>query len=150
MKKKLFIILLVGLLFITLTGCGKNEEIPNADNGESVKPGARDGETENDEIKLYSDDTKLVFDATAYKMVFYYSGEKITGLEYYVDYQDSATAAYALASVKTQYNEEDNIDSITQNGRYILVKFTEEEYKDLSVEEVKSTFSYFKQINESS
>lgn len=150
MKKKILLGLLAVVMCFTLTGCGEEEPQDINDllnGGGSSEKGNNDNA--DDEINLYSDNTKMVFDFSGiYKIVYYYKGEKITGLEYYYNYESKEVAKLAVTSLKTQYTEEDNIDSITQKGGYVIIKFKEEEYKDTTVQEVKDTYSFLEQVYE--
>ena len=150
--KKVFAGILICFMMFAITGCGKeegfnpenifNNDTENSDNDNESSDGEAD-------IKLYSDDTKLVFNFSGvYQIVYYYSGDKITGLEYYYNYGDSATAKYAVSAIKANYTNENNIKSVEQKGKYIIVKFEEGEYKDQTVEEIKQTYSYLEQIYE--
>lgn len=134
-------IILNGILILVLVfgvvGCGSQSPSSNEKNtsqGENI--------INNEEIKLYSDDTKLVFNLSAYTAVYYFEGDVVTGLEYYFEYPDSATAAAAVSSIKAGYTAEDNIEKVIQKGNYVIVKFKNAEYQDLKVSEIKETYKY--------
>ena len=111
----------------------------------------QNGENEDlDNLELYSDDTKIVFNFNdIYQIVYYYSGNEITGLEWYYNYEDRTTASYAIASIKAGLNDTD-VESVTQNGKYVVVKFKESEYEGLTLEQVKTTFAYLEEIKKNS
>lgn len=143
--KKILFCLLICLVSFTLTGCGDKEKTNESDVNDT-----NNNDVSDIDVDLYSDDTKLVFDFNnIYKIVYYYEGSSITGLEYYYNYEDVATAKYAISMIKSQYEELDTVESVKQNGKYIVIKFKEEEFNDTTVEEVKQTYSYLKQIYES-
>lgn len=149
MKKALGILISIFMIF-ALVGCG-NDEKNIGDIIENQNNDNKNNEDSEENIKLYSDDTKLVFNFNGvYQIVYYYSDDKITGLEYYYNYGDSATAKYAVTTLKSAYEQETNIKSVEQKGSYVIVKFTEKEYKDDTVEEIKQTYSYLEQIYENS
>lgn len=148
--KKLLFCLFIGLISFALTGCGERSQEDINELGDIINNNDKNNNNDNNtDIKLYSDNTKLVFDFNSvYKIVYYHSGNKITGLEYYYDYQDATTASYAYSAIKANYTSEDSIESVKQNGKYIIVKFKEEEFADTTLEEVKETYSYLKQVYE--
>ena len=87
MKKKiLFLGVLVIAVCLILTGCGKENETQIVDDTKddaeistvTDEPIATTDSSDLDSLELYSDDTKLVFANGAVKMVFTYSGDKIT------------------------------------------------------------------------
>lgn len=148
MKKGIIFSLLLIFMCFTLVGCTK-EKTDEDDILNQFNDNQQDNKEDEEDYKidLYSDNTKMVFDFSGvYKIVYYYNGDKITGLEYYFDYQDKSTAKYAVTAIKSQYEAEDNIKSVEQKGQYVIVKFTEEEYKDTTVEEIKQTYSYLEQV----
>lgn len=157
MKKKVLLGFLFSLIILLSVGCGKEEKDLNGifgGKGNDVTEKDNDnGSTPSDqvdEISLYSDDTKMVFDFMGvYKLVYYYSGDVITGLEYYFDYGAAATAAYSVATIKSTYQQE-NIKSVVQKGRYVIVTFNESEYASTTVEEIKSTFSFLAEVQKAS
>lgn len=147
--KKILITLSAFIICFALVGCGSQINLDDIIGGESGETGDNgdDQGTKVDEIKLFSDDTKLVFNfQDVYTIVYYYSGETITGLEYYYNYGDASTASYAKMTLTNQYKEGDNIESITQNGKYLIVKFKPDAYKDTTASEVKQTYSYLNQV----
>lgn len=161
--KKLFTGILIVLVCIMVTACGSEslnindiidkagESIEDAtDNVDGIINNATGSDSEDntaEDFKLYSDDTKIVYNfAGVYLLVYYHDGVNITGEEYYYNYGNSEAAALGVAALKSQLQTTDNVESITQNGKYIVVKFSEEEYKDLTLEEVKATYSYLEMI----
>lgn len=145
MKKKLFLTLLSFILIFSLTACGdKTEEEDNTNE-----------ETENtstvgdlDDVELYSDDAKYVFELANTKYVFYYSGNTITGYETYVGYDTKEAASIAYAALRTQDLE--SVDKYYLKGKYIVFKWKESEYADLSVEDIKLSHSYMKELKKNS
>lgn len=149
MKKKILVCLFVSVMCFNLTGCGKEEALNNEDIKKQV-----DSNTESEEdynIKLYSDDTKMVFNFSGiYYVTYYYSGDKITGLEYVYDCGDKSTAKLTEASIKANYETVDNVKSVDRKGKYVIITWTEEEYKDDTVEEIKETYSYLEEVQKES
>lgn len=136
MKKKLLIIFISLLL---LVGCNKEKEGKiNINLGEEEKPSV----TEKD-IELYSDNTKLVYVSEKAKLVYYYSGETITGYYIYIDYGDGETAQLALTAFNT--NKSTDVKRAYTRGKYLVIEYNESEYKDLSVSKVKKDNSYLEE-----
>lgn len=153
--KKILLCVLSMIICFSLVGCTqeKKEEIglddllnifENNEESDSSKDSSSDKNTE-EEIKLYSDDSKLVFNFyDIYNLVYYFEKDKITGLEYYYNYSTEELATYAKASLEQEKDEE--VKSIVQKGKYIIVTFKESAYKDMTVDEVKQTYSYLDQV----
>jgi len=170
MKKKIFGSLSILLISFSLVGCGGeeekqdenkllndmlegliNEEININDNyndneiNESDIDNIIDSTIDN--IELYSDSEKLIYNFNnLYHLIYYYEGNKITGLQYRYDYGSAELAALSKSILET--DNDPSIKSVVQDGRYIIVTYNEEEYKDMTVEEVKETYSYLEQIYE--
>lgn len=149
MKKIVTILALIAILtvgIVLLTGCGaeptQGEIIGNA-NGESSN-------NSDTGFKLYSTDNRAVFNfQDVYYMVFDFEGEKVLKEYYYYQFKDEATAKETYVYMKaTLEQEEDNVKDVKQEGRYIILEFTEEEFKDLTKTEVMETYQYLKQVNE--
>ena len=140
MKKKFIFGILVCLMLTFLVGCG-NKEVP-LDEKEPNDSTTEPGEAIED-IELYSDDTKIVYNYNdLYKLVYYHDGTNITGLENYYEMENSAVAAYTKTSLASTYPNA----TLTQKGRYVIITYNESEYKDLTLEEVKETFSFLQEI----
>lgn len=149
MKKKVMMCILAILLSFIIVGCGNNGAIDNDesnDNNENINENTNVEET-IDNFNLYSDDTKIVFNYMGvYQIVYYHTGDTITGLEWYYNYENSETASYMVAGIKASIDEDDNVESVKQKGKYVIVKFKEEEYKDMSLEQVKQSYSYLEEV----
>ena len=144
MKKFLLCLMAIVLLF-TVTGCGSdnNNDIDNNDQS-NVEETSNQNENNYDEIELYSDDTKLVFASGSGKVVFYYSGDKITAYHAYFDYQTNANANFALRALK--YEDNESIDKAYVKGKYVVVEYAASEYENMSLEDVKLTYSYLEEL----
>ncbi len=149
MKKKVMMCILAILLSFIIVGCVNNGAIDNDesnDNNENINENTNVEET-IDNFDLYSDDTKIVFNYMGvYQIVYYHTGDTITGLEWYYNYENSETASYMVAGIKASIDEDDNVESVKQKGKYVIVKFKEEEYKDMSLEQVKQSYSYLEEV----
>ena len=145
MKKRLITLITIILCLFLVTGCGLQndaEENIETTNNNTAEAAETNTSTESEKIELYSDNTKIVFKNASGSLVFYYSGEKITKYEAYLDYQTPALAQYALSLI-----EKDNstIKKASANGRYVVIEYNESEYENLTVSEVRALYSYLEE-----
>lgn len=165
MKKFLCVVSLIVVCF-TFSGCGnkeKNEnnsetkvistqeENNNYSNAsisldelsemENYAPKAYDNVKEvADSVELYSDDTKFVFKTNENTTgIYYHNGNDIIGYEVRVDYETSELANAA----KLAYNdyEEDDVESVSVNGKTLIVTFKKEAYQGTTLDEIKQAYS---------
>ena len=161
--KKIFISIMSFLLVFSLTGCGKEKvneennqnnfkevESPKTTNDVEKVDETANSSSENlsgvNEFKaLYSDQNKMVFEYTDNsKIVFYHNGTKITGYELYYNYEDAATANLAKQTIKSEDSED--IKDVRVEGSMIIVTYAESTYKDLTLEDVRTVYSYLKEV----
>lgn len=169
MKTKLFLIGLISIvLCLCLTGCGTQENVVTQKDVEQqvnnlIDMLLSDDETENNTtaavstennstetvsksnpLKLYSDDTKIVFLEDDTYMVFTYSGNEITGYTAYVLFDSAAEAQIALA----EYNEDpdEDVKSIQANGSTVVLEYDESVYEGLTVDMIKLAYSYLEEV----
>lgn len=122
----------------------KNTEEPNnKENNQNTTDNENNNNTNtvNDDImnvKLTTDDKRLVIDTPQGKIVITHEGEKITGSYLYVNYVDEATAKAAAELLKQENKDEQNIKSIKVEGTYVVVEYVEEEYEDISFSDLQS------------
>ena len=117
----------------------------NTNNNQSNKQSGI--ETFHDYDKLVSDDTKIVYNCNdEYKIIIHKDGDKITGIEHYFDFGTEESAKNAISTLEQQYKSEANFDKIIQNDRYIKVIFNENEYKSLTISDIKLKYSTLTQI----
>ena len=144
MKKKYLLGLLIVVSLFIVTACGSKTEEDNEENTNNIN-NVEDSENEEyEDIELYSDDTKLVFARGDGKVVFYYSGNEITGETAYFNYQTNAAAKIALDVLNN--DKDDNIDKAYVQGKYLVVEYNENEYGTLTLEDVKLTYSYIEEL----
>ena len=142
MKKKYLLGLLIVVSLFMVTACGKEKD-NEENNGEDI--GSITNEDDNNEyedLELYSDDTKLVFARADGKVVFYYSGNEITGETAYFNYQSNALAKIALNTLE----KNENIANTYVQGKYLVVEYNENQYGTLTLEDVKLTYSYLEEL----
>ena len=150
MKKKFFVLLITILCLFIISGCGKDKDIDNNndnnndDNNGSEVENTSSSSTTEDDFKLYTDDTKLVYEEGNTKYIFYFSGDTITAYHTYVDYSDPTTANYAYQVFKNDGVETAN--KFYVKGKYVVFEWNESEYKDLTASQVKLAYSYMKEV----
>ena len=150
--KKYLLILIAFCLTISLTACGKDDGEESPTGKEQSSEAANGNEEENssiedvaEKIELYSDDTKMVFKNGTSQLVYFYSGDEITAYHAYIDYENAATANYALSLIE----KDETIAKAYTKGRYLIVEYAKSEYEDLKASEVKALYSYMEQIQKS-
>lgn len=127
--KKFLIALMVCTLVFPLSGCGKKSE-------KDIQAQTID--------KMYTDNNKLVLAVgDIYKLVYYHDKDgKITGLEHYYDYKDENTANEKCEQDKESLKNNASIKNITCKGNYVIYTMSDTEWGDLTIDKVKSTYSY--------
>ncbi len=145
MNKKILIGMLVIVAVLVLTGCGnKKEEEKKAEAPTEEKTNQEDVAPVEDAVppvpeedyELYTDANKMVFrDGNNYSLYFY-SGTKITGHQYYIDYETAEKANDALAT----YEKPKNVDKITTNGRFLVLAYAKSEYNGLTIYKVRTQY----------
>ena len=137
-------ILLIVMLMVLLTGCGTKteEDIVNEVTNTNVNEVTNNDNQNNDKVELYSDSTKIVFKHSSNSsLVFYYSGDQITGYEAYLDYEDATTAAVAVSIIQNDTEHYPNTKRVYQKGQYVVVEYNEDEYSGYTLEDVKKTYA---------
>ena len=148
MKRKIFAIVFIVLCLVSFTACKKDNNEGNGgnnNNGGGDNTNTNTNTNTNKEVKeddLYSGTNKIVYESGSSKLVYYYSGEKITGYEVYIDYGDEVTSKYALDVLDKTDN---TIKNAYTSGKYLVVVYNESEYKDLKLSELKEMNSFLKE-----
>lgn len=109
--------------------------------------------SDNSKYVITVDDDTSTDDDSAYgavktHMVFFYSGDTITGLTFYYEFADDSVAASVYEEAK-QSSEVDNLDKISLHGKYIAAIADESEYADTTVAEVKQMVELMNTLNNS-
>lgn len=134
--KKFNLLVLTLCLCVLLVGCGKD----NKKKEEKPQEVARIEKTIKD---LYTDEEKLVYKVgDLYKLVFYFDGEEITGLEHYYQYKDEAEADKKYKEDIEKYKNNIQIKKITKSGKFVVYTIAGSEYEGQTVKEVKESHSY--------
>ena len=152
MNRKVVSYFLIVFMCLLLIGCGKKPDTikPDTikeDDNQKVNNDKKSNVSSNDiviedDLQLYSDDTKLVFQESNITYVFYYSGDKITNMVTYINYENEVTANYA----RELLNGESSIKKAYVEDKYLVVEYNESEYKDLTVNGVKAAYSLVKEV----
>ena len=128
------------------TGYNSNEEyIPVVDN---VPNASNDvfGEFYDFE-KLCSNDEYLVFKTANMgdncKIIVRYDGNKVTGLEYYFDFDNKLLANNNVDIMANTFGE---LDKVVQKDEYVKVIFNEDFYDNMTLDVLKNNFSEFEEI----
>jgi hypothetical protein len=131
--RSILITLVLCTLLLPLSGCGKKTE-------SDIQ-----AETIN---SLYTDDNKLVFAVgDIYKLVYYHDEDgNITGVEHYYEYSDETTANEKCEEDKESLKNDASIKNITCKGNYVIYTISDTEWGDLTLEKVKSTYSYLSEV----
>ena len=158
MKKNVLLkTLLLGVVAIimclSLTGCGSTTEnltkqVENATNEitNTIEDNDENNASDGDSLKLYSDDSKIVFDGDQGRLVFGYEGDKITSYKLYVEYENATLANIAVNVLKETSGSE--VKDVKTEGRYVIVEYNESEFKDLTVESVKQAYANLQEVKE--
>lgn len=80
-------------------------------------------------------------------VVYYYSGDAITGVTTYMEFADDATAKAALDLYKNA--DQTGVKSLKTNGKYLVVEMTEDQYKDITTSDVKQQVEFMEMLKKS-
>jgi hypothetical protein len=142
MKKKIILTILVVISIFLIAGCNSNK--PNENEGKNGNTNVENGNNTTNDVQLYSDDSKYVFEYDNTKHVFYYSGDTITAYHTYVKYDTEELAGYAYKLLKIE--DFPNATKYYQNGKYIVFEWKSEEYNNMTASEIKIAYSYMKEL----
>ena len=77
---------------------------------------------------------------TEVHLVYTYSEDKITGLKTYYEYESAEKAKAAYDYISS--NDADLYKSISVDGKYLILESKEEEYQDITPEDVKQQIEF--------
>lgn len=143
--KKIFLSLFLVITLFMITSCGKENDNLDSNSGDSV---LEHEQHVNDDIELYSDDTKYVFEMGNTKYVFYYEGDTITAYHTYVNYGDSRTARYTYNFIKKE--DYPVADKYYVQGKYLVFEWNKSEYQNLKASTLRQAYSYMKEVKKNS
>ncbi len=158
MKRNLLIIALAFALLFSFAACSCGKNNSSSDTKGVTEKGTIDStddvisqqeSLEDGEVKLVKDKDKLCYVSDTATMVYYYEGNEITGYEMYVDYGSEEAAGYAVQGLEESNEAGDEslgIESITQDGTYVIIKYDKSQYEGLTVKDVKEQYEDFKNL----
>lgn len=73
-------------------------------------------------------------------MVYYYSGDEVTGMTIYYEYLDEAAAKTAFEYISKE--EREGVKETKLNGKYIEITSSEDQYSDMTSDEVKQNIEF--------
>ena len=77
-------------------------------------------------------------------IVYYYSGDTVTGAKSFYEFKDEATAKAAYDELKNASDED--AGSYSLNGKYIVLAADDDTVKNLTVDEVKSQVEFYENL----
>lgn len=77
-------------------------------------------------------------------LVYYYSGDDITGMITYMEFADEATAKSSIEAYKSI--DQTGIKSIYTNGKYIVVEMAEDQYANITASDVKQQIEFMEML----
>lgn len=80
-------------------------------------------------------------------MVYFYSGEKITGLTIYYEYADATTAKAAYDTLEAA-DAFSAFKSVTLDGKYVVFVTNPSDYEELTASDVKSQIEFVELLKE--
>lgn len=80
-------------------------------------------------------------------IVYYYSGDAITGATTYMEFDNDTTAKAALDLYKNA--DQTGVKSLKTDGKYLVVEMTEDQYKDLTASDVKQQVEFMEMLKKS-
>jgi len=106
--------------------------------------------SDNSKYVLALEPNDISFEDTEYNpikayYVYFYSGDKITGLKAYLEYTDNTAAKAAANYFKENYSD-DSTNNIAINNKYVIFSAPEEEYQSLTTASVKEQIELLESI----
>lgn len=80
-------------------------------------------------------------------VVYNYSGDQITGLKYYYEYADDATAKSAADYYRSNSGEE--VTEIITNGKYVVITANASQYEGITAKDVKEQIDFIESMKNS-
>ncbi len=154
--KNTLTILMIMIMGLMMSACGVKQkaegvikDVVKSEKIEDAMVDNQDDESVDDDIELISDDKKLVFNIKdVYQAVYYYEGQKITGMYFYYNFEKPELAKATALVMKSEAKEEDNYDSVTTKGNYVIIKFKAAAYETLTVKNLKASYAIFEVMAE--
>ena len=90
---------------------------------------------------ISTDEGEEAYNPIKTHLVYFYSGDEITGLKAYYEYPDTAAAKAALEYLKSNYEDEQK-NLVTIDGKYVIYNAPASEYEELTASEVKEQIEF--------
>jgi len=79
--------------------------------------------------------------------VYFYSGDKITGVTYYYEYNDEEAAKQAAETIRKLNDKTDQkSQDFTINGKYLVIKAPASVYESLTTNDVQQLIKYYENL----
>lgn len=78
-------------------------------------------------------------------MVYFYSGDEITGLKMYYEFADEATAKAAYETYRAELPDE--YTDIAVDGKYLILTADASQYEGTSADDIKQTVEFLNTLN---
>ncbi|MBR2543359.1 hypothetical protein IKF03_02085 [Candidatus Saccharibacteria bacterium] len=75
-------------------------------------------------------------------LVFFYSGDEVTGQSIYYEYSDQALAKKNADYLKSQKTDDEMISKILTNGKYVVVMMSEKTFEGMTSEDAKRQIEF--------
>lgn len=79
-------------------------------------------------------------------LVYFYSGDKVTDLKVYCDFKTEDEAKKAAENMKEKIDE--SVDSLSVEGKYVVVKMNKSQYENISADEAKQQIDLMKMLQD--
>jgi len=96
-------------------------------------------------LTLETDDSEEEYAPVKTHVVYFYSGDDVTGMKAYYEFADAASAKDAFDYYKEAMEGEDYQD-ISMDGKYIIVTSNESAYEDLTASDVKQQIEFMEML----
>lgn len=133
------VVVVIIAVAVTTTGSGKLGDSYFVSDGEKYVL-----TLDTDDMELGETDNEYV--PTKAHIVYYYSGDEITGAKAYYEYKDTETAKAALAEMKEQSGED--LGETAVEGKYIIVTIDASEYEGMTASDVKSQIEFMEALKD--
>ena len=77
-------------------------------------------------------------------IAYFYSGDKVTGLKMYYEYEDEDTAKKSAEMLKE--NGEDELKDAKTNGKYVVITAPKKVYEDMTAEDAKQQVEFLEKF----
>lgn len=130
------VLIILGIVFATRNGgvVGLNDAFFTSDNTKYVLNLDADDMTFEDEM----------YTPAKTHLVYFYDGDKITGLKAYYEYADENGAKSAYDYLTSE--QQDSYKSITRDGKYVILEANEEEYEGVTTDDVKQQIEFMETL----